>query len=247
MAAEAVSGVETRLEALVDTASLRPLRSAVGDGVVAGSGTVDGEPVFCWAQDGRFRGGSLGAAGGETIARVLALAERAGAPVVGFPDSGGARVQEGVAALSAYAAIFRAQANARVPVVSVVSGVCAGGAAYACALGDVTIAGGPGARLFLTRPGVVREVTPGEGDPRQLRGPRAQGANGVAPLQGAHDADAPRAARRFFSPARGSGARSRARGSPGWSWEARACRAPTASSASRAPTTPTPRGRRGAS
>src|SRR5439155_143914 len=135
------------------------------EAVVAGSGTVDGAPVFCWAQDGRFRGGSLGTAGGDTIARVLALAGRAGAPVVGFPESGGARVQEGVAALSAYAAIFRAQANAHVPVVSVVSGVCAGGAAYACALGDLTIAAGPGARLFLTGPGVVREVTREEVDP----------------------------------------------------------------------------------
>ena len=123
MATEAVSAPEARLEALVDTASFRPLRSAVGDGVVAGSGTLDGRPVFCWAQDASFRGGSLGAAGGQTIARVLALAERAGAPVVGFPESGGARVQEGVAALSAYAAMFRAQANASVPLVSVVSGV----------------------------------------------------------------------------------------------------------------------------
>ena len=122
MATEAVSPVESRLEALVDAASFRPLRSAVGDGVLAGSGTVDGAPVFCWAQDGSFRGGSLGTAGGETIARVLALADRAGAPVVGFPESGGARVQEGVAALSAYAALFRAQANARVPLISVVTG-----------------------------------------------------------------------------------------------------------------------------
>src|SRR3954463_6833464 len=158
MAAEAVSGVESRLEALVDTASLRPLRSAVGDGVIAGSGTIDGAPVFCWAQGASFRGGAPRVAGGETIARVLALAERAGAPVVGFPESGGARVQEGVAALSAYAALFRAQANARVPLISVVTGACAGGAAYACALGDLTIAAGPDARLFLTGPAVVREV-----------------------------------------------------------------------------------------
>src|SRR3954447_20593992 len=195
MATEAVSAPEARLEALDDTASFRPLRSAVGDGVVAGSGTLDGRPVFCWAQDASFRGGSLGAAGGQTIARVLALAERAGAPVVGFSESGGARVQEGVAALSAYAAMFRAQANARVPVVSVVSGVCAGGAAYACALGDVTIAAGPGARLFLTGPVVVREVTREEVDPLELGGPRVQGANGVVHLQGADDADAARAAR----------------------------------------------------
>src|SRR3954470_24990863 len=215
MAAEAVSGVETRLEALVDTASLRPLRSAVGDGVVAGSGTIDGAPVFCWAQDGRFRGGSLGAAGGETIARVLALADRAGAPVVGFPDSGGARVQEGVAALSAYAAIFRAQANAHVPVVSVVSGVCAGGAAYACALGDVTIAAGPSARLFLTGPGVVREVTREEVDPIDLGGPRVQGANGVVHPQGADDADAARLARRFLTALRPAPACPPAPGDPG--------------------------------
>src|SRR5256885_5663633 len=79
----AVNRVEGRLEALVDTASLRPLRSAVGDGVVAGSGTVDGAPVFCWAQDGRLRGGSLGVAGGETIRRLLPLAGRARAPVGG--------------------------------------------------------------------------------------------------------------------------------------------------------------------
>ena len=196
MATEAVSPVESRLEALVDAASFRPLRSAVGDGVLAGSGTVDGAPVFCWAQDGSFRGGSLGTAGGETIARVLALADRAGAPVVGFPESGGARVQEGVAALSAYAAMFRAQANASVPLVSVVTGACAGGAAYACALGDLTIAAGPDARLFLTGPGVVREVTREEVDPIELGGPRVQGANGVVHLQAADELDAARLARR---------------------------------------------------
>src|SRR3954469_2708527 len=178
MATEAISAPEARLEALVDTASFRPLRSAVGDGVVAGSGTLDGRPVFCWAQDAAFRGGSLGVAAGETIARVLALAERAGAPVVGFPESGGARVQEGVAALSAYAAMFRAQATAGVPLVSVVTGACAGGAAYGCALGDLTIAG-PGARLFLTGPAVVREVTREDVTALDLGGPRVQGANGV--------------------------------------------------------------------
>src|SRR4051794_16814986 len=215
MAAEAVSGGETRLEALVDTASLRPLRSAVGDGVVAGSGTIDGVPVFCWAQDGSFRGGSLGAAGGETIARVLALAERAGAPVVGFPESGGARVQEGVAALSAYAALFRAQATARVPLVSVVTGACAGGAAYACALGDLTIAAGPDAMLFLTGPGVVREVTREEVAPLELGGPRVPGANGGVHLQAPDEADAPRLARPVLRAPQGLPARPPAPRAPG--------------------------------
>src|SRR2546423_14858773 len=114
MATEAVSAPEARLEALVDTASFRPLRSAVGDGVVAGSGTLDGRPVFCWAQDAAFRGGSLGLAAGETIARVLALAERAGAPVVGFPESGGARVQGCFCSPNPAAAMFPPEASAPV-------------------------------------------------------------------------------------------------------------------------------------
>jgi len=101
-----------RLELLCDAGSFRPVRSAVGDGVVAGHGRVRGRPVYAWAQDGTLLGGSLGAAGGETIVRTLAAAERARAPVVGFPHSAGARLQEGVAALAAYGAIFRAQALA---------------------------------------------------------------------------------------------------------------------------------------
>src|SRR5690606_32867345 len=132
----------SRLEALVDPGSLHLIRTAVGDGVVAASGRVIGRPVFCWAQDGRFKGGSLGAAGGETIKRVFALANRAGAPVVCFPESGGARVQEGAAGLAAYGAIFHAEATARVPVITVVAGACAGGAAYGAAVGDLTIAAG---------------------------------------------------------------------------------------------------------
>ena len=199
MAVEAVSTEVRRLEALLDPASFRPLRSAVGDGVSAGSGTVDGRPVFSWAQDGGHRGGSLGTAGGETITRLIALAGRAGAPVVGFPESGGARVQEGTASLSAYAAIFRAMANARVPVLSVASGACAGGAAYACALGDLTIASGPDARLFLTGPAVVREVTREEVDGHALGGPRVQGANGVIHLQATDDVHAARLARAVLS------------------------------------------------
>src|SRR4051812_45737316 len=199
MAAEAVTTDVRRLEALLDPAGFRPLRSAVGDGVSAGSGTVDGRPVFCWAQDGGFRGGSLGVGGGETVTRVIAAADRAGAPVVGFPESGGARVQEGAGALSAYAAIFRAMANAHVPVISVASGANAGGAAYACALGDLTISAGPDTRLFLTGPAVVREVTREDVDGHALGGPRVQGANGVVHLQATDEAHAARLARRVLS------------------------------------------------
>src|SRR6185369_17257126 len=110
-------------------------------------------------QDGTFRGGSLGAAGGETIARTIARADTVGCPVVGFPHSGGARLQEGTASLQAYAAIFRAQSTAMVPQVSVIGGPCAGGAAYSPALGDLTIMAGPEAKMFLTGPAVVEKVT----------------------------------------------------------------------------------------
>ncbi|MBA2239665.1 MAG: methylmalonyl-CoA carboxyltransferase, partial [Solirubrobacterales bacterium] len=139
-----------RIEALSDAGSYRPWRSAVEDGVFSGQVRIFGRPAMVWAQDGSRRGGALGAAAGETIARTIERAEHGRMPVVGFAASGGARIQEGVAALSAYAAIFRAQSLASVPQVTVVSGVCAGGAAYATALGDLTITAGEESRLFLT-------------------------------------------------------------------------------------------------
>ncbi len=82
-----------RLELLFDPGTFRPVRTAVGDGVLAGTGRVSGRAVCAWAQDGGFRGGSLGAAGGETIARTIARADALGCPVVGFPHSGGARLR----------------------------------------------------------------------------------------------------------------------------------------------------------
>jgi acetyl-CoA carboxylase carboxyltransferase component len=173
---------EGRLELLLDPGSLRPLRSGVGDGVLAGSGSVCGRPVFAWAQDATVHGGALGARGGETIAHTIRRASAAGAPVVGFPHSGGARLQEGAAALAAYGAIFRAQALARVPQISVVAGPCAGGAAYSPALGDFVIMAGPGALMFLTGPGVVAQVTRERIGAAELGGPRVHRANGVAQL-----------------------------------------------------------------
>ena len=171
-----------RIELLCDPGSFHPLRSAVGDGVVSGQGRVCGRSVFAWAQDGSDRGGSLGVAGGETIARTIELADRAGAPVVGFLHSAGARLQEGTAALQAYAAIFRAQAVARVPQVSVVAGPCAGGAAYSPALGDITVMAGPGARMFLTGPSVVEAVTRQRVTAEELGGPKVHSRSGVAHL-----------------------------------------------------------------
>ena len=112
---ERLSALE-RLEVLCDPGSLQLMRTQVrsrrmgekaraGDGVIAGSGRVDGRPVFCYAQDPTYLGGSLGEQHADSIVRVLRLAGRAGAPVVGFIESGGARMQEGLAALAGYARI----------------------------------------------------------------------------------------------------------------------------------------------
>jgi len=181
----ATNAVDSSVEwphALLDADTFQPWRSAVGDGVVAGSARVDGRPVCVWTQDVHHRGGSLGSAGGETIARTIRRASRAGVPVVGIPHSGGARLQEGVGALSAYGAIFREQALARVPQITVIAGACAGGAAYSPALGDFVVMTSPEARLFLTGPKIVEQVTREQIGAEDLGGPRVHAANGVAHL-----------------------------------------------------------------
>jgi acetyl-CoA carboxylase carboxyltransferase component len=171
-----------RLELLFDPGTFRPVRTAVGDGVLTGSGRVHGRVVCAWAQDGSFKGGSLGALGGETIVTTIRRADGLGVPVVGFPHSGGARLQEGAAALHAYSAIFRAQSTATVPQISVIGGPCAGGAAYSPALGDLTVMAGDGARMFLTGPAVVAKVTREAVTAEELGGPKVHGRNGVAHL-----------------------------------------------------------------
>lgn len=207
LAATGLDPARARIELLCDPGTFRAWRTAVGDGVVAGRGRAAGRPLFCWAQDGAYVGGSLGAAGGETIARTIAAAEKAGAPVVGFPHSGGARLQQGVAALAAYGAVFREQANASVPQVAVVSGPCAGGAAYSPALGDLTVMCGPEARMFLTGPRIVEEVTRERVSADELGGPRLQGANGVVHAETAGAAEAGRLVRDLLAhlPARAGG------------------------------------------
>lgn len=128
-----------------------------GDGVVTGAGEIGGRPVAVFAQDPGVLGGSLGVAHAKKIAQVMALAERSRCPVVGLLDSGGARIQEGVAALDGYGGIFRANAllSGRVPQVSVILGTCAGGAAYSPGLTDIVIAV-TDSQLFLTGPRVVK-------------------------------------------------------------------------------------------
>jgi acetyl-CoA carboxylase carboxyltransferase component len=191
-----------RLEALCDPGSLHVIRSTVlprreskrmqaGDGVVGAAGTVGGRPVYCYAQDQSFVGGSLGEAHAETIVRVMELAERAGAPVIGFVASGGARMDDGIAALGGYGRIFRqtVRLSGRVPQISVITGVSAGGGAYSPALTDFVVMTGESA-MFLTGPAVVRDVTGEDVDAAALGGPRVHSKNGVCQFVADDDVDA---------------------------------------------------------
>ncbi|NKE62711.1 acyl-CoA carboxylase subunit beta, partial [Lentzea sp. PSKA42] len=131
------------------------------DGVVAGSGTVDGRRVFVYAQDFSILGGSLGAAHATKIHKVMDLALATGSPLIGLNDSGGARIQEGVMALDGYGGIFRrhVEASGVIPQISVILGPCAGGAAYSPALADFTFMVRGTAQLYLTGPDVVHAAT----------------------------------------------------------------------------------------
>ncbi|HEY2259369.1 MAG TPA: carboxyl transferase domain-containing protein [Solirubrobacteraceae bacterium] len=183
-----------RLEALCDPGSIRVLRSrtrssrlgdraVAGDGVVGATALVAGRPIACYAQDAAFLGGSLGERHADTIVRVLELAGRARTPVVGFVESGGARMQEGTAALAGYGRIFRRTValTGIVPQITVVSGASAGGGAYSPALTDLIVMT-EDAAMFLTGPGVVREALGEEIDAAGLGGPQVHARNGVCHL-----------------------------------------------------------------
>src|SRR3989454_2367298 len=116
-------------------------RRILGDGVVTGYGTIDGRRVFLFSQDFTVFGGSLSGAFAEKVCKVMDLAMRTGAPVVGLNDSGGARIQEGVVSLAGYADIFlrNVMASGVIPQISVVMGPCAGGAVYSPAMTDFTL------------------------------------------------------------------------------------------------------------
>src|SRR3954454_4175701 len=185
---------QERLEHLCNPGWFAPVRTAVrsphlgsrasaGDGVIAGAGRVGGRPVFCYAQDPAFMGGSLGVAHADTIVRVMELAARAGAPVVGLIESGGARLQEGHGALAGYGRIFRAsvELSTRAPQISIVTGVSAGGGAYSPALTDFVVMTDE-ARMFLTGPQVVHEALGERVSMEELGGPRVHSHNGVCQL-----------------------------------------------------------------
>jgi acetyl-CoA carboxylase carboxyltransferase component len=226
---ERLSPIE-RLEALCDPGSLTLLRSDVrsrrmgekarsGDGVIAGAGRVDGRTVFCYAQDPTYLGGSLGAQHADSIVRVMKLAGRAGAPLIGFIESGGARMQEGVDALAGYARIFRAQVelSGRIPQIAVICGASAGGGSYSPALGDFVVMTRR-ATMFLTGPAVVREVMGEDITGEELGGPRVHERNGVAHFVAEGDGDAALLVRDLLDHLPGAPARKPAE-APGYSVE----------------------------
>jgi len=132
-----------------------------GDGVVTGYGAVDGRKVFVFAQDFTVFGGSLGAAYASKICKVMDLAMKVGAPVVGLNDSGGARIQEGVESLAGYADIFlrNTLASGVVPQLSAIMGPCAGGAVYSPAITDFIFMVESTSYMFITGPEVIKAVT----------------------------------------------------------------------------------------
>jgi propionyl-CoA carboxylase beta chain len=132
-----------------------------GDAAVTGHGLVQDRPVFVFAQDFTVFGGSVGEVAGEKITRVMDLAMRSGAPIVGISDGVGGRIQEGVVAQGSYGEIFarNVRMSGLVPQISLMMGPCAGGAAYSAALTDFVIMVDGSSHMFLTGPAVVREAT----------------------------------------------------------------------------------------
>ena len=161
-----------------------------GDGVVTGHGTICGRLVYVFAQDFTVFGGALSETHAEKICKVMDLAVKTGAPVIGLNDSGGARIQEGVRSLGGYADIFyrNVQASGVVPQLSAIMGPCAGGAVYSPAMTDFTVMVEGTSYMFVTGPNVVKTVTNEEVTSEELGGASAHAVkSGVTHLTAAND------------------------------------------------------------
>jgi propionyl-CoA carboxylase beta chain len=161
-----------------------------GDGVVTGYGTIHGRRVFLFSQDFTVFGGSLSGPFGEKVCKIMDLALKNGAPMIGLNDSGGARIQEGIVSLGSYGEIFKRNvwASGVIPQISVIMGPCAGGAVYSPALTDFTIMVKKTSNMFITGPQVIKAVTSEEVTPEQLGGAMTHNTkSGVA--QFAEDSD----------------------------------------------------------
>src|SRR5437773_3786752 len=173
-----------------------------GDGVVTGYGTVQGRLVYAFAQDFTVFGGSLSETYAAKIVKIMDLAMKNGAPLIGLNDSGGARIQEGVVSLGGYADIFlrNTLASGVVPQLSVVMGPCAGGAVYSPAITDFTVMVEGTSYMFVTGPGVVKAVTHEDVDSERLGGAVTHTTrSGVAHIAAPDEAAALATTRRILS------------------------------------------------
>src|SRR3954471_16356541 len=206
-----------RLELLLDAGSFVELDAFVthratafgldaerylGDGVVTGHGTIDGRLVFVFSQDFTIFGGSLSEAYAEKICKVMDLALRVGAPIIGLNDSGGARIQEGVEALGGYAEIFlrNTLASGVVPQISAIMGPCAGGAVYSPAITDFVFMVEKTSYMFVTGPDVIKTVTHEDVTKEKLGGSMTHNStSGVGHFVAADDAECLRMIRELLS------------------------------------------------
>src|SRR5690606_12757535 len=206
-----------RLEVLLDKDSFEELDAYVehnctdfgmetqripGDGVVTGSGTINGRLVFVFSQDFTVFGGSLSERHAQKICKIMDMAMKVGAPVIGLNDSGGARIQEGVASLAGYAEVFQRNvlASGVIPQLSLIMGPCAGGAVYSPAMTDFIFMVKDSSYMFVTGPDVVKTVTNELVTQEELGGAVTHTTRtGVADVAFENDVEALMAARDFIS------------------------------------------------
>ena len=174
----------------------------LGDGVITGTGTIDGRLVCLYSQDFTVFGGSLSATHAKKICKIMELAAKAGAPIIGLNDSGGARIQEGVASLGGYADIFyrNVQVSGVVPQLSVILGPCAGGAVYSPAITDFIFMVDHSSHMFITGPDVIKTVTGEQVSFDELGGSEPHSSlSGVCDNRFASEADALEAVKTWLS------------------------------------------------
>ncbi len=168
-------------------------QKVLGDGVITGCGKIHGRPVFIFSQDFTVFGGSLSEAHAEKVCKIMEMAMKVGAPVIGLNDSGGARIQEGVVSLGGYADIFllNTLASGVIPQISVILGPCAGGAVYSPAITDFVLMTKGSSYMFVTGPNVVKTVTHEQVTSEELGGAMVHAAkSGVAHYACDNEADA---------------------------------------------------------
>lgn len=206
-----------RIEVLVDKGSFEEIDAFVkhrshdfgldkqhflGDGVVTGTGTIDGRLVFVFSQDFTVFGGSLSEAHAEKICKIMDMAMKVGAPVIGLNDSGGARIQEGVVSLGGYADIFlrNTLASGVIPQISAILGPCAGGAVYSPAITDFIYMVDGTSYMFVTGPNVVKTVTHEEVTSEELGGAATHSSkSGVSHFNCANEVEALNGVRKLVS------------------------------------------------